>query len=576
MIVRRVESLVMVPVLAALLLVAGPRHASAQVPGSPGLVSVYAGAATAPAATVTVSPGTATMSPGTTVQFSAAVSGTPNTSVVWSATGGTITSTGAYTAGSTTGTFGVKATISGGTIAGSAAVSIAAGQTYIDIYPGTSIQGQINAQPAGTAFRLKTGIHRLTTPLTPKDGDAFVGESATVLSGGRLLSSFSKSGSYWVIGGQTQQGQVQGSCMAGYPMCAYPEDLYVDNVMLLHVASIADLAPGRWYFDYGNDVIYMADDPTGHVVETTVSPAAFVGSASGVTISGLIIEKFASPAQAGAVAGDSSYGWTVQNNEVRFNHGMGIRVGNAMAVLSNNAHHNGELGMGGVGDNVRVEGNTIAYNNAAGYDYGWEGGGTKFVKTHYLALRNNWVHHNTGPGLWLDIDNIDFTIEGNTSEDNTGTIGPTPGIMIEISYGGVIRNNAVRRNGLGFTGWIWGAGILVAASGGSGLEIYGNTVEYNAHGVSLVQQNRGSGTYGAYYVQNVYVHDNTIRMSSGYTGAAEDVGDPSIFTSRNNRFQNNNYYLGTNTAYYAWMDATRTDTEWRSYGEDTTGTFVRQ
>ncbi len=260
---------------------------------------------------------------------------------------------------------------------------------------------------------------------------------------------------------------------------------------------------------------------------------------------------------------------------MRWNHGVGLRTSHGMRLTGSKLHHNGQMGMGGGGGDVLVEGNEIAYNNTNGFDAGWEAGGTKFVATDRLVARNNFVHHNNGPGIWLDIDNINFTIDGNTTEDNYSTShAASPGIFIEISYGGVIRNNIVRRNGAGFNPWLWGAGILVAASGGSGLEITGNTVENNEHGVALIQQNRGSGAHGAYNVQNVWVHDNTIRMARGMTGAVQDWGGTVIYSGRNNRFERNTYYLSPE-ARFAWMDGERSDAQWRAYGQDTTGTFNR-
>ena len=59
---------------------------------------------------IAVSPTTASLQTGATQQFSATVSGATNTSVTWSATGGTISSAGFYTAGSAAGTFSVTAT----------------------------------------------------------------------------------------------------------------------------------------------------------------------------------------------------------------------------------------------------------------------------------------------------------------------------------------------------------------------------------------------------------------------------------------------------------------------------------
>jgi hypothetical protein len=59
--------------------------------------------------TVALAPATATMNASQTRLFAATVTGTPNTAVTWSATGGTITQAGVYTA-TANGTFTVKAT----------------------------------------------------------------------------------------------------------------------------------------------------------------------------------------------------------------------------------------------------------------------------------------------------------------------------------------------------------------------------------------------------------------------------------------------------------------------------------
>jgi Big-like domain-containing protein len=87
---------------------------------------------TIPTATVTgiaVSPGSATVVTSGTQQFTAAATlsnGTTqsNTSVTWSATGGTVSTSGLYTAGTTTGTFRVIAVQQGGTLADTSAVTI--------------------------------------------------------------------------------------------------------------------------------------------------------------------------------------------------------------------------------------------------------------------------------------------------------------------------------------------------------------------------------------------------------------------------------------------------------------------
>jgi hypothetical protein len=158
------------------------------------------------------------------------------------------------------------------------------------------------------------------------------------------------------------------------------------------------------------------------------------------------------------------------------------------------------------------------------------------------------------------------------------------GIVTEISYSAVIRNNTVRRNGLNDSrraAWLWGAGIGIHASGGTGIEIYGNVLEGNAHGIALIQQNRACGVgggrclLGPYLVQNVTVHDNTVKMATGATGAVTDTGDNAIFLSSNNRFTNNTYVITGNARPFAWMNSYRTELEWKGFGQDLNSTFIR-
>src|ERR1700735_4512330 len=60
--------------------------------------------------TISIPPGPYSVAVGAQQQFSATVTGTANTMVTWAATGGTISSTGDYTAGNNAGTFSVTAT----------------------------------------------------------------------------------------------------------------------------------------------------------------------------------------------------------------------------------------------------------------------------------------------------------------------------------------------------------------------------------------------------------------------------------------------------------------------------------
>ncbi len=74
---------------------------------------------------IAVSPTSASVQTGATQQFSATVTGTSNTNVTWTATGGTITSAGLFTAGNVAGNFTVTATsVADNTKKASAAVTV--------------------------------------------------------------------------------------------------------------------------------------------------------------------------------------------------------------------------------------------------------------------------------------------------------------------------------------------------------------------------------------------------------------------------------------------------------------------
>jgi parallel beta-helix repeat protein len=290
------------------------------------------------------------------------------------------------------------------------------------------------------------------------------------------------------------------------------------------------------------------------------TPYAFTGSAKGVQIHGLIVEHFKSAKQEGAISSKNATGWLIESNEIRHNAAGGIYAGPGTHAIGNYVHHNHQIGIKAKGADIAFEDNEVAFNNwLKEYSYGWEAGGSKFWSTTNLVLRGNDVHDNWGPGLWTDHDNTGTLIEGNTVTHNADA-----GIFHEISYSATIRNNTITQNGYDRGDWLWGSGIQIASSGGTGIDIYGNTLDGNANAIGLIQQNRGSGNQGTYLVQNVRVHDNVIKLSSGHSGAVQDVGSNAIFTSRNNRFDHNTYTLGSVSKPFYWNNGARAWSEWSS------------
>jgi hypothetical protein len=446
------------------------------------------------------------------------------------------------------------------------------------VTPDQNLQAQLDNYPSGTTFRLHAGVYRLVAPLVPKSGQTLIGEGRVVLSGARLLTQSAREGNGWSFARQAQTGPVIGEgavCLPDAPRCARPEDLFLDDVALRHVSVLAELRPGTWYFDYAHQRIYIGDDPKGRVVEASVTPFAIGGHADRVTLRGLIVEKFATPTHHAAVNG-LGRGWTIEQSEVRFNHFAGIRTGDGATARGNHVHHNGAFGLIGSGKDLVIEDNEIGYNNTVGYDPHWGAGGTKWVHTTRLLVRRNYSHHNGGPGLWTDTDNIDVVFEANRVEDND--LG---GVFHEVGYRAVIRNNEVSRNGRAkpFPYWVDGAGILIVSS--SDVEVYANTVIENWQGIAALEGERGEGGHGPWVLARLYVHDNTVWQTapaepgSGRSGVAHVHGGVTAFTTAGNRFVRNTYHLGALKRPFFWMNRDLTEDEWMRYNQDVDGAFLR-
>jgi parallel beta-helix repeat protein len=447
----------------------------------------------------------------------------------------------------------------------------------IEVVPGRSIQSAVNAAPEGAGILIKAGVHRLQS-IVPKHKQTFLGEAGAILSGARVVTSFSRAGNTWSASGQTHRGmgkgtEADGVCRKGFPRCGYPDDLFVNNVSLHHVASLDAGGSGKWYFDYALDRIYIWDDPAGKVVEVSDTPVAFGGNATGVTIRNLVIEKYAAPTESAAVQLGTN--WIVEGCEVRWNHFTGIAMDQSSTARRNHVHHNGSLGFQGAGKNILVEENEISYNGYAGYNPYWSAGGSKWVFTENLTVRGNFSHHNQGPGLWTDINNIYTLYEDNLVEENE-----RGGIFHEISYDATIRNNTARRNGTAkdWPSWTTGAGIEVISS--RNVEVHGNDLDDNWQGITGLDDQRGSGNRGPWVLVNLDVHDNTITSriadrGAGRTGIIDMSGTSAFSAAANNRFRQNRYVLGRNARYFIWMGAERNETEWRAFGQDISGTFDR-
>jgi parallel beta-helix repeat protein len=447
----------------------------------------------------------------------------------------------------------------------------------VDLPEGANIQAAVDANPPGTIFNLAAGEYR-NQQVIPKDNQQFIGQGwDTVLTGATTLTGWERRAGDWYVPGQTQQGQVHGQCEGGWSRCNRPEDLFVDGVTYRHVSSRGQLGPGSWYFDYKADRIYLGEDPAGKLIETSVTRHAFLGDADGVVIKDMVIEKYAVPAQHGAIdsrtsnIGTHGSNWTIDGVEGRLNHGGAVYLTSGGSVINSFFHHNGQQALSGTGSGLLVADNEFAFNNTAHFNLDWEGGTTKFWNTADLVFRGNDTHDNYGTGVWIDYENANSLIEYNTVSWNY-----REGIYVEISLSATVRNNHVEGNGLDDPrgdSWLWSGGITVASS--RNVEVSGNTLINNGNGITATQQSRGSGSGGAWHVENLSVYDNDVTMYEGQTGIVQDVGDNAVFLSRNNHFEDNTYRGDGQAQLFAWSNTSHTFPEWRTqFGHDWGGRFV--
>jgi parallel beta-helix repeat protein len=460
--------------------------------------------------------------------------------------------------------------------AGTAGPAVAGPCTGTLIKPSQNAQAVINSHPAGSKFCFAAGLHRISETIRPKANMTLASDDRAVLTGSVPLTTWSKSGTHWVTSGALpaaygKSGQCEDNSAN---ICSLREQVFVDGTHLTRVAGAAAVKAGTFYADYAANVIHLGTNPTGRAVEMSKTKTAIESNALGVTVRGLTIEHFASPAQAGALV--SGPAWSVKANEVRWNKSVGVMLVKASnaRIDRNLVHHNGQLGLGqysSAGANVTA--NVISSNNTDGFWIAdWESGGMKSTRSSG-TVSGNLITANKGVGMWADVADDGRVISANKIQNNAAD-----GIRFEISRNGVIENNTITGNGFG-TGRgsgtsLWdGGGININTS--SNVQVRNNTVTGNVNGISIQSRTRGDGPWGPYLLRNVRVTGNTVGMTGGSqsTGMVQNSG--AEVPAGQLVFNGNRYLLDQLSAQRFGRFGTKlTASGWRSAGHDTAGVFL--
>lgn len=276
-----------------------------------------------------------------------------------------------------------------------------------------------------------------------------------------------------------------------------------------------------------------------------------------VTVRGLTIRNVAGRAL------KMGQDWTVTDNVLEHS-GIGADVGDRVYFARNVVRDMAQYAIvGGPGTGMTFEDNELAGNNTCRCHPGDEGA-TKIVGStagsSAVVWRRNYVHDNTGPGIWSDGNVSNVTYESNRVVNNSG-----PGIFHEISWTATITGNTLSGNNsdnIGDSCW-WGAQIHLNNS--QHVTITGNSIAGAGNAICVVDADRGEAAPYPTSAGDVTVTGNTIN-SSGQAG---------LVGRANNgvRFDGNRW---TRAAGQTWA-AVRYPLTWdefRAAGMEPTGTLA--
>ena len=446
----------------------------------------------------------------------------------------------------------------------------------VAVRPGDDLETLAAAKPAATVFCIAPGTYRVRSEIRARDGQQFIGTGpGVVITGGVPLTSFVHSGGLWTASGTTTApAYAAGDGFRGYlhPQAPYANDVTVDGVPLEKTGVLVGgkvygdaesaVGPGTYFVDYDAGTVSLGSDPAGHDVEMGVAGDGFGSQASGVVIRDVALQLFTS---GGVEMRGAAHSWTVDDVAVTAVHDTGVKLLDGSLLQGGSIAWSGRYGLSAHGAGVTVDGVDVSHSDAAHYRDSVTGGcvaagGSKFVRTVGLVLRNSVFHDNLCSGIWLDVDTYDSIVENNTSVRNE-----KDGIRVEVSHKMAISGNTVADNG----GW----GIYL--SNAPDADVHGNTVTNDGNGAIVLNwsgRTTPTTTHGSYATSDTNVHDNTMILTrpDQTVGIFDSTGTGYAFSAAaGNRYRANHYVLPDAASRWFHLDGKMTWGAWRTAGMDT-------
>jgi len=423
--------------------------------------------------------GPASVAIGQTVQYTVQATDTNgstisvNSGAVWSTSNSglaTISQSGVLTA-LATGTVTVRATYQGltaqfaTTLASTTASSPYGPQSTItcpagavSITPGQSIQGVVNFYPGTTTFCLRAGVHYVTSSITPKTGNTFVGEYGAILDG-----------SNWSTTDTTQAA-----------FRAHNENIDYVTIRNLVIRKMPQKGIHAYYWLTPDHWTIENNEITGAHTGLTFPDHSLIRN-------NYIHHNYGNPSGVTAAERGGGYGGyyasytTFENNEISYN-GKEQKVMESTNVTFRNnfVHHNQADGIWYDGGNpgALVEGNRVEDNARNGIFYEAGDGG---------IIRNNTIRRSGDTGVFISTSQ-NAEIYSNTVEDNFraityfvncgGMVGRTIDLQNNSTHDNIIRvgtQSGAFATGMSYTSDCTPAQVTLYHSGAKNLKFTHNT-----------------------------------------------------------------------------------------------------
>lgn len=289
------------------------------------------------------------------------------------------------------------------------------------------------------------------------------------------------------------------------------EQVVVDGYHLRQVLGTAQLAPGTFYADVTNKMLFVWDvgsrDLNKVHVEASVRQEVLRVEGDHVLVRGLRFRFAANMAQHGAVALAGRHDILEDCVVEEMNATGASFTGEDATVRRCVFRDNGQLGFGGSrAHRLLLIGCLVENNNTKGFDRGWEAGGDKLVLSRDVVLERSEFVRNRGSGIWFDIGNTNCTVRQCLIADNEDA-----GIFYEISFRLHAHDNVIVGNGFAPTAGAWGAQAGISLSSSPGCIIERNLLLGNREGFNFREQTRATPTIEERTERPVWNHDQVIR-----------------------------------------------------------------